>query len=49
MVGYEDMVVQRMTAEDARQVAYALGLDDGAAKELLEAADDADVRNGVGP
>jgi hypothetical protein len=41
----EWMVVQRMNAEDAREVAYALGLEDGAAVDLLAAAEEADQRN----
>lgn len=41
-------IAQTMTPDDARQVAYALGLNDAAAKELLAAADEADALNETG-
>jgi urease accessory protein UreE len=40
------MVVQQLNAEDAREVAHALGNRDAAAADLLEAADEIDDLNG---
>jgi hypothetical protein len=41
----EWMVVQRMNAEDAREVAYGLSPRDGAREDLLKAADEIDQKN----
>lgn len=38
------MVVQRMNAEDAREVAFALGDRDGARADLLSAADEVEEK-----
>lgn len=39
------MVVQRMTAEDAREVAYAFGARDGVYAELMDAAAEVESMN----
>jgi hypothetical protein len=45
LIGGDWMVQQRMTAEDAREVAYAFGERDGVFRELMDAAEDVDTRN----
>jgi hypothetical protein len=45
LIRHEWMVVQRMTAEDAREVAWAFGDRDGVYRELMDAADEADAMN----
>lgn len=44
----EWMVVQRMNAEDTREVAYGLSPRDGAREDLFKAADEAEHKNKMG-
>ncbi len=46
-VGRTFMVIATLTSDEAREVAYALGSRDEAAKDLMAAADKADEQNGV--